>query len=977
MDFAPIRFGKYLLLERINIGGMAEVFRAKTFGVEGFERIVAIKRILPNLVEDEEFVTMFIDEARIAVQLNHPSIAQIYELGKHGDHYYIAMEFLASRDLRLILDRLKEQERIMPISQAAFIATKICEALDYAHRKRDPGGTPMNIIHRDVSPQNILVSFEGDVKMIDFGIAKAANRASKTQVGVLKGKFAYMSPEQVRGLPIDRRSDVFAVGIVLYEMLTGERLFIAESDFSTLQKVRDAVVETPTRFNQNIPSELEHIILRALAREVVDRFQWASELSEALQPFLIQGRSIYGPKKLAETIREEYEPEVSIERAKMEHFRTVGLSGKQFGGAGEETEPQDNESHDLPRVTRERLSTKQSGASKDGDGETIIFEASRAGSLIDNAQDLKKESTKNRVDQDGSVTAESDTEGFSGNDDSDATIVQMTSPFFAKQELNERQSPDAEIGLRTDEKEEGFLPHPNDVTGLDSLKQPTFSSQDSDMATMAIPIEELRKGDPRFQKPDANKAGLMATGENPSVTLPEDPSADYLVGSNESTAAAQNPVNEPSDGDKGFSYTADTVGLEADAAKDLIVRVNNEIDTKDFPQRMVLPNATQTEPIRPAAAAWGEGVSVNALTASQSIPSTEKTGRGMSGASNLGSFSEFYGSRRSANPLVAFLASWIRMVPKGFRVPVFMAVGAVLALFLVLMVVATYRVFNAPVGQIQLQKVSSAELPAGLRIYLDNALVGKNLPLRLPEVPPGKHVVRAEAEAPCETSEFEVSVSEGQAAFIPLPIYCGSPQEPTKPKVAVFEKWQVKVRTVDHRGRGVKRARVYIDDKRMGTTPFSTLVDSKTSSVNIRVEANGYATKRFTASHSGIEIPPPIVVDLGKKKGAVEKAPAPKKPTSVENEIKMAQLELLVRPDATVFLDGKSTGRTTPLSGSRALNLAVGVHVIEFLVKRTQKKYQYRVKVLEASPQNKIVIPKLGKDKIRLYGKIEVKRLRP
>jgi len=275
----PIQFGKYLLLERVNVGGMAEVFKCKTFGVAGFEKLVALKRILPTMVEDDEFIRMFIDEARISVQLGHANIVQIYELGRHGEHYYIAMEYIPSRDLRTILDKLRVNGTLMPIPQAAFTCTKICDALDYAHRKRDPSGAPMNIIHRDVSPQNVLIGYEGECKVIDFGIAKAANRASKTQAGVLKGKFGYMSPEQVRGLPIDRRSDVFAVGVLLYEMLTGERLFIGESDFSTLEKVRSAEVVPPTVYNKKINKELEGIVLKALAREVEDRYQWASDLA--------------------------------------------------------------------------------------------------------------------------------------------------------------------------------------------------------------------------------------------------------------------------------------------------------------------------------------------------------------------------------------------------------------------------------------------------------------------------------------------------------------------------------------------------------------------------------------------------------------------------------------------------------------------------------------------------------------------------
>jgi len=324
MSAYPIKFGKYLLLERVNVGGMAEVFKAKTFGVAGFERILAIKRILPSLIEDEDFVKMFIDEARIAVQLNHANIVQIYELGKHGEHYYIAMEYLPSRDLRSILDKMRMNGQLMSIPQAAYSISKVCEGLDYAHRRRDPSGQPMNIVHRDVSPQNVLVSYEGEIKIIDFGIAKAANRASKTQAGVLKGKFGYMSPEQVRGLPVDRRSDIFAVGVLLYETLTGERLFVGESDFSTLERVRNADVPPPTLYNKKISPELEQIVLKSLAREVEDRYQWASEFAEDLQRFLIEERSIYSAKRLAAYMKESYADDIAAERKKMEEFLNVG-----------------------------------------------------------------------------------------------------------------------------------------------------------------------------------------------------------------------------------------------------------------------------------------------------------------------------------------------------------------------------------------------------------------------------------------------------------------------------------------------------------------------------------------------------------------------------------------------------------------------------------------------------------------------------
>ena len=278
----PVPFGKYYLLDRVNVGGMAEVFKAKAFGVEGFERLVAVKRILPNIAADEEFITMFIDEAKIAVQLSHANVCQIFDLGKVDKSYFIALEYVNGKDVRAIFDRVRTQPvdgaLTMPIAQACFLIMKACEGLDYAHNKKDAGGNDLSLVHRDVSPQNILISFDGEVKLIDFGIAKAVGKASETQQGILKGKFGYMSPEQVRGLPLDRRCDIFSLGIVLYELLTGERLFLGESDFSTLEKVRNVEILPPSTYNRRISDELERIVLKALAKDVEDRYQNAIDL---------------------------------------------------------------------------------------------------------------------------------------------------------------------------------------------------------------------------------------------------------------------------------------------------------------------------------------------------------------------------------------------------------------------------------------------------------------------------------------------------------------------------------------------------------------------------------------------------------------------------------------------------------------------------------------------------------------------------
>src|SRR5688572_12327721 len=313
---------------------MAEVFRAKAYGVEGFERLVAVKRILPNIAEDKDFIRMFIDEAKIAVQLNHANIAQIFDLGVVDGSYFIALEHIHGRDLRAIFDRSRQQGEPMPVAQACFVIMKICEGLDYAHNKRDQGGKELALVHRDVSPQNILVSFEGEVKLIDFGIAKAAGKGSKTQAGILKGKFGYMSPEQVRGLPVDRRSDVFSCGIVLYELLTNERLFVGESDFSTLEKVRNVEILPPSTYNRKIPEELERIVLKALSKDVDDRYQNAIDLHDELQAFVYTAGEFYSRKDLASWMKRTFAKEIEEESAKLEQFRQLAPPGGP-GGAPE------------------------------------------------------------------------------------------------------------------------------------------------------------------------------------------------------------------------------------------------------------------------------------------------------------------------------------------------------------------------------------------------------------------------------------------------------------------------------------------------------------------------------------------------------------------------------------------------------------------------------------------------------------------
>jgi serine/threonine protein kinase len=279
-------YGRYSLLEKVATGGMAEVFRAKRKGVEGFEKVVAVKRILPHLSSNKDFVEMFIAEAKMVASLSHPNIVQIFDLGKIDETYYIAMEFVEGKDLRTILTRARTRNTLPAVDLAALVAARVSAALEYAHRHRDSEGRELRIVHRDVSPQNILLSDEGEVKLVDFGIAKAATKASHTDTGSLRGKLLYMSPEQAWGKPLDKRSDLFALGAVFFEILTGHLLFSASTEMSILERVREARFVPPSSLNPAVPIELEAVVMRLLNKNPVERYQDASEVLLDLDSYL-------------------------------------------------------------------------------------------------------------------------------------------------------------------------------------------------------------------------------------------------------------------------------------------------------------------------------------------------------------------------------------------------------------------------------------------------------------------------------------------------------------------------------------------------------------------------------------------------------------------------------------------------------------------------------------------------------------------
>jgi serine/threonine protein kinase len=302
--FERTEFGEYILHDRIGAGGMAEIFLATAEGIAGFERRLVIKRILPTFSGDDQFVRMFIEEAKLCEDLKHPNIVEVYDLGEIDSQYFIAMEYVDGRDLLKTLAMCGKKRIGFPTDIALYIVMEVLNGLSYAHSLTRADGRPLGIIHRDVSPSNVLLSFSGEVKIADFGIAKASTR-EKTETGILKGKFGYMAPEQVTGAPIDHRADVFAIGIVLYELLTGHRLFAGKNDLAVLERVRDALIEPPPRYYRpDLSGELEGIVLRALSRDPRARFQHANELRDALHDYTYRSRAVVGPTQLSRFMQE-------------------------------------------------------------------------------------------------------------------------------------------------------------------------------------------------------------------------------------------------------------------------------------------------------------------------------------------------------------------------------------------------------------------------------------------------------------------------------------------------------------------------------------------------------------------------------------------------------------------------------------------------------------------------------------------------
>jgi serine/threonine-protein kinase len=320
----PRQFGKYTLLRAIASGGMAKVYLAIQRAVAGFEKLVVIKRILPELSRDQAFVEMLLTEARTAATLNHPNVVQTFDVGEVEGTYYIAMEHINGEDIRSVVRAMKRSGVTeFPLEHTLSIILGVCSGLAYAHEKKDLEGNPLAIVHRDVSPQNVLITFTGDVKVVDFGIAKSTEAAvaESTQAGQLKGKVPYMSPEQAAGKEIDHRSDIFAVGIMLFELTTGRRLFKAKSEFETLKLICEREYPRPSQIRPGYPPALEAVVMKALAKDPEERYQSARDMQADLEAFVRQERIAVSTVSLANWMKMLFEDKIAEQKEALQDVK--------------------------------------------------------------------------------------------------------------------------------------------------------------------------------------------------------------------------------------------------------------------------------------------------------------------------------------------------------------------------------------------------------------------------------------------------------------------------------------------------------------------------------------------------------------------------------------------------------------------------------------------------------------------------------
>lgn len=336
MAFHPHRFGRYIIVDPIAVGGMAEIYRARLAAAskDGPDRVIVIKKVIANLQQNTEFLQMFEEEIKITVGLTHPNIIQIYDYGQVDEQYFMAMEYVEGKNLRQFVKRLADMKSMFSIDMSCHIIGNVCHALAYAHNYKDRmTGKPLGIVHRDISPQNVMISYDGAVKLFDFGIAKAKSASEATRAGVIKGKPSYLSPEQINGEELDGRCDIFALGIVLWELLTAKRLFVAETDMGVLRLIQSAKIEPPSTFNPAVPAALDAIVLKSLHRDRAKRYQGAEEFQRDLHKFLYSFNPSFNPSDLAYYAQELFKNEIRDDRDRLQKF----LSMEPVDGSGPES----------------------------------------------------------------------------------------------------------------------------------------------------------------------------------------------------------------------------------------------------------------------------------------------------------------------------------------------------------------------------------------------------------------------------------------------------------------------------------------------------------------------------------------------------------------------------------------------------------------------------------------------------------------
>lgn len=431
-------FGRFELLDRIGIGGMAEVWRARVAGVGGFEKILVIKKILPAFAQNKTFVDMLLAEARLCAVLQHANIVQTYENGEIDDNYYIAMEYVAGPDLFKVLSRATQVQMRIPTEMCLFVAAEVAKGLHYAHNAKDHYGRPLHIIHRDVSPSNIIISEAGEVKVMDFGVARATpagqTNENSTRSGVLKGKLGYMSPEQVTGQPFDNRSDIFSLGIILYESLTLKRLFLAKTDLETLVNIRDARLEHKFKKHSYIDESVRSVLRKALSRDVNERYPSAMAMHDDIMTLLFQQKVQVSNNALANFITKLFDP--SLQATPLPNIHPASPAPGQPDNAAPITKPQRVISPQPEVVPASQMTSSQSHTGVD---QQPFVPASA--SLSFSADDMKRIREK-IAEKRASLQADGNGEGSSER--------QRLPPVPELASLERRKSPQADAGADTD-----------------------------------------------------------------------------------------------------------------------------------------------------------------------------------------------------------------------------------------------------------------------------------------------------------------------------------------------------------------------------------------------------------------------------------------------------------------------------------------------------------------------------------------------